>query len=82
MAFIYKPTDISVAPAYMTCGHHRSRQEFKSLLRKPKAVRALNKLGVDPQNALDNGNSSTTINEHHGEMLEICWNKTSTDMNE
>lgn len=37
------------------CDRMISEKEFKSLLRKPKAVRALNKLGVDPQNALDNG---------------------------
>lgn len=37
------------------CDRMISEREFKSLLRKPKAVRALNKLGVDPQNALDNG---------------------------
>ena len=35
--------------------HSETPKEFRSLLRKPKAVKALSKLGVDPQNALDNG---------------------------
>ena len=46
-------------PAMMN-SERAGAQEFKSLLRKPKAVRALNKLGVDPQNALDNGNSENS----------------------
>eukprot|EP00434_Breviolum_minutum_P019946 symbB.v1.2.017598.t1/scaffold1362.1/size123397/5 len=37
------------------CDRMISEKEFRSLLRKPKAVKALSKLGVDPQNALDNG---------------------------